>query len=553
MPSEIARRFLDVCRQRRDREILCTLKRGKEELRFTGGGLAEAAEARAAQLGNMGAGVLVLALPPGPVFLTTLFGCLLAGITLVPVSPPRRGSASDRLTHIVRDCGAAAVLCTSVQEPAIREALAGIETPVVVLADAPEDALPSIGSAPSKSLPAAIVQYTSGSTKDPKGVLITGDNILANCDLVMRSWQMDERCRFVNWMPHFHDMGLMGGILYPLLSGGFSVQMSPYDFVRSPRLWLKAISDWRATFSGGPAFAFADLVKRVSADDLDGLDLSTWERGFCGAEPVPPGLLEAVARHLAPARLRREALFSCYGMAEMTLFAAGLPEDAGHEGNDRPAPSHACRVNGELAEGLRIVDPDTRREVVPGAEGEIWLKGPSKGLGYLNLAGESEAAFRARLEDGAEHEGDGQTDAYLRTGDLGRIEGDRLFISGRSKDILISHGRKMSAAEVEWVTCAPHRALNPLAAAAFMADDGASGEAVLAVEAADGGGMPEDREAIESAIRALALGEWGLTLTAVHIVPRGRLPRTTSGKIRRRQVAQDFRNGLFDSMSRKRC
>jgi len=516
------------------------LSRGRPTAHFTGADLQQAAETEARRLAAWLGGTrgpLVLAFPAGSDFVTTMLACLLAGIVAVPVSPPRRGSASERLSHIVADCGARAVLCPAGTAATVRAALGDGGTPVVSWPPQASEPPPPHREARC-DLPraTAVVQYTSGSTRDPKGVAITGANILANCDLVMRLWGMDEACRFVNWMPHFHDMGLMGGTLYPLLCGGFSIQMSPYDFVRDPLAWLRAVSDWRATFSGGPAFAFADVLRRVPQAALAGLDLSCWQRAFCGAEPVPPGLLDDFHAHLAPAGLARRAVFACYGMAEMTLFAAGLPEEETSAG-DLGAVSHGCRVNAELRAALAVVDPASGRALPEGAEGEIWLSGASQAAGYLNLPEETAAGFRQSLEGGET--------GYLRSGDLGCLAGDRLFVTGRLKDVLVSHGRKMAAAEIEWLACTLEPALNPLAAAAFMEDDARSGRAVLIAETHQARGALADAEAARRAIRRSVLGEWGLELVDILFLPRGRLPRTTSGKIRRAQVAADYRRGAF--------
>lgn len=536
---QLAERLRAAFRARAGREQLCLLSRGRPTARFTGDELEATverdAQALAAWLGE-GRGPLVLAFPAGPAFVTTMLACLLAGIVAVPVSPPRRGSASERLSHIVADCGARAVLCPPETAASVRAALGASGVPVVswpLQAAAPPPLRDTGATLPTAT---AVVQYTSGSTRSPKGVAITGANILANCDLVMRSWGMDEACRFVNWMPHFHDMGLMGGTLYPLLCGGFSIQMSPYDFVRDPLGWLGAVSDWRATFSGGPAFAFAEVLRRVPQAALAGLDLSCWQRAFCGAEPVPPGLLDDFHAHLAPAGLARPAVFACYGLAEMTLFAAGLPEEEASPAELR-AGSHGCRVNDELRAALAVVDPATGQALPEGAEGEIWLSGASQAAGYLNLPEETAAGFRESL--------DGGEPRYLRSGDLGRLEGDRLFVTGRLKDVLICHGRKMSAAEVEWLACSVEPALNPLAAAAFMEDEALSGRAVLIAETHEPRGRLADAEAARRAIRRSVLGEWGLDLVDILFLPRGRLPRTTSGKIRRAEVAGAYRRGAF--------
>lgn len=255
---------------------------------------------------------------------------------------------------------------------------------------------------------------------------------------------------------------------------------------------------------------------------------------------MPVGLLDRFHAHLAPAGLTREAVFSCYGLAEMTLFAAGVPRRAA----PRPAPPSGaeavepCVLTGETRDGLRIVDPESRAEVTDGTVGEIWLRGPSQGVEYLNLGEETTQSFGQRI-------GGKGAGAWLRTGDLGIVRDGMLYVTGRIKDIVICNGRKISAPEVEWLACGPHDALNPMAAAAFTAGANATGPAVLVAETRLGRGLDIDTGALREAIRRAVLGEWGLELEEILFVPRGRLERTSSGKIRRQAVAQAYREGAF--------
>ncbi|GAB6841227.1 acyl-CoA synthetase (AMP-forming)/AMP-acid ligase II [Methylorubrum rhodinum] len=535
--------------QRWDTAQITVLARARPPLDLTGRDLHAAAaqlvERWGAQFGP-GPHTLVLALPPGERFLAALLAGLLGGHTLVPVALPRAGAHSDRLAHVLGDCDATALLCLAEHRPAILRHLGTAEDrpagPRVVAIDGPDNT-EADGVAPRRGADAgpgpAIIQYTSGSMRLPKGVRIFGEQILANADLVMRSWDLDASSRFVNWLPHYHDMGLMGGILYPLLAGAYSVQMSPLDMIRRPADWLRAVSTYRATFSGGPAFAFADCVRRVADEDCVGLDLSCWSRAFCGAEPIPAGLLPSFRSRFAPYGLAPAAVFGCYGLAEMTLFAAGAPEDG-----PLPLPPkgcgavHPCRLTEITAPGLRIVDPESGRSVPDGESGEIWLRGDSMGRGYLNRPKETQTAFGVAPASGAGGE-------WLRTGDLGAISGEWVYVTGRLKDILIVNGRKVAAAELEWLAAGLDDALNPLAAAAFMPDPTESGTAVLLIELKSGRKAPDRPDTVRVAIERAVSGEWGLRLRDVRILPRGGLERTTSGKIRRQAVAEAYRQGRY--------
>lgn len=533
--------------ERWDETQITVLGRTRPPLDLRGRDLKAAATDLAARWRHQfgpGPQTLVLALPHGEAFLAALLAGLLDGHTVVPVALPRAGSHSDRLAHIVQDCGASAVLCLTAHREVLLHQLADHEgrlLPCAIVAiDATEDhrAAPTAGrrDAETGARP-AIIQYTSGSTRMPKGVCIFGEQILANADLVARSWDLNAQTRVVNWLPHYHDMGLMGCILYPLLNGAASVQMNPLDMIRRPADWLRTISDYRATFSGGPAFAFADCVRRIEPEACEGLDLSCWTKAFCGAEPIPEGLLPSFRTRFAPYGLDPAAVFGCYGLAEMTLFAAGAP------GSERlpPAPEgcggvHPVRLTAITRPDVLIVDPDLRRPIPEGGHGEIWLRGPSKGGGYLNLPEESDAVFGASLDGTVSRE-------WLRTGDLGVIGGDWLYVTGRLKDTLIVNGRKVAAAEIEWLAAGLDDALNPLAAAAFMPDPTESGVAVLLIELKSSREAPDHPETLRAAIARAVSGEWGIRLSDVMILPRGRLERTTSGKVRRRVIADAYRQG----------
>lgn len=527
MPLERAVR--QACEAREDRDILALCARGVTQHVLTGRELLAAAEIAAQQLAPARGHCVVLVFPAGVPFISLLLGCFLAGVTAIPIAPPRRGSVSTRLAHICAEAMPVAVLCHQGLEDALGMLLGEGAPPVVPFSD--DIHLRMEGTTrPDMPQETALIQYTSGSTMTPKGVLITGQNILQNCAAVQRAWGLDETARVVNWMPHFHDMGLIGGILCPLLSGGMSVQMSPFDFIRSPRLWLEVISQWQADFSGGPASAFADVIRKVPHEALSGLDLAGWSRAYCGAEPIPPGLLETFADHLAPAGLRREAVFACYGMAEITLFAAGARNtglETAHGG------AHGCWLTDEMRQQAVIVDTQTGRPVEDGQRGEIWLGGPSQGNGYLARPDLTAESFGHKLP--------GREGRFLRTGDIGHILDGRLWISGRLKDVLFANGLTIPAAEVETLACEGVPELNAMAAAVFMRDENQSGEAVLLVELIDSRRPVPSPDEARSRMRNRILGEWGLNLSEIRFVGRGQLPKTTSGKVRRSHAAALFR------------
>ena len=544
MLADAIRRAFDL---RAEVETIAFQTRRGRRHAFTGAQLGGMAETAAYALrGWLGPGrhCVVVALPTGVDFVTTLLGAVLAGVTVVPVPVPREGSRSSRFRQIVADCNATAVLCLPQHMGLVRATLPGDASDPCPIVPVPLGTTPmpkprhprqGVDAADRLGVGAAIIQYTSGSTRAPLGVCLQPRNILANCQLVQRHWGMDDTARFVNWLPHYHDMGLMGGILYPLISGGFSAHIDPLDFIRRPALWLETIAAERASFSGGATVGFAECLRRVTAEQTEALDLACWTRAFCGAEPVPAGLLDAFHARLARTGLRRDAVFACYGLAETTLFAAGLPGRAAAQ----PGLVEPCHLDDALGRRIAIVDPKGHTRLPDGQEGEIWLRGRSNGMGYLNQPGETRSIFDLPLE--------GQS-GWLRTGDLGVRQDQALYVTGRIKDILIANGRKIPAPEVEWLACKAHPALNPLSAAAFMATPDRSGRAVLIAEVHMGAAGSLPVRAICRKIRQVVLGEYGLDLVDVLLVARGRLARTSSGKIRRAAVATAWRNGEFDAL-----
>lgn len=546
LTDQLSNRLLD--RSDRPAVTVCGGRTGQPDQVLTGRQLHEAALARGATLASIRKpedGPLALVMPCGIEFVVAVIGALYAGFTIAAVAAPRPGVQTLRFNQIITDCGPAAILCSNGLADRIETALtAGDVTGLSVL---DVETLGAAGMPLERPVHnrgearPAILQYTSGSTRAPKAVALSGADIVANARLANGTWGLDHDGVVLSWLPHFHDLGLMGGIFYPILAGGRTVLLDPLQMIQRPERWLRLISEHRATFSGGPAFAFSHCLQNISEAQCEGLDLSSWRSAFCGAEPVPASLLAAFRERFAPRGLNPNAVFGCYGLAEFTLMVAG--------GNpqlldDRPEPPpgcgdiEPCRISPEMHDQLRLVDPETLLIAAPGQAGEIWVRGASVAQGYRNEPAETAAAFNVALADGAEAE-------WLRTGDIGVRQGHWLYVTGRLKDLLFANGRKIPATDVEWLAGEQDHALNSMAAAALMPDDLATGKAVLLIELKRRERLA-DEVATGALIRRAVAGAWGIDLTDIRILPSGALPRTSSGKVQRRLLAKAWREGRVE-------
>jgi thioester reductase-like protein len=519
------------------------------------------------ELAPAGERVLLL-LPSGLDYVATFFGCLYSGHVAVPAYPPTAGRPDPRIQTLAADAQAAVVVATAralaqlerhlEHYPALRgQSWIDVER----LVGGPVD-----GWQPRLAGPAtlAYLQYTSGSTAAPRGVMITHGNILHNVAAGRQAIADRPQTHGVSWAPLFHDMGLVGGVLTPLELGIPVTMLSPLDFLEDPLHWLGTISALRATGSQAPNFAYELCVDRIPAERCVGLDLSTWNVAVNGAEPVRPATLERFTRAFAAYGFRREVFLPTYGIAEATLFVAGGPApgrtlvrqvaagalEAGRvvpitamAPDDQPRLVASC---GRIAAGSRvvIVDPETCRRLPPDRVGEIWVASPSVGQGYWGRPAESEPIFRARLADGG-------ADAYLRTGDLGFIDDGELVVTGRIKDLIIIRGRNIYPHDIERTVEASHAELRPGAAVAFAVDSGDEERLVVAAEV-ERRYWPEPAalEPIVAAIRRAVASEHQVEVAGVALLGSGSLPKTSSGKLQRQAARQAWLGGGFRPLAR---
>ncbi|HET9210960.1 MAG TPA: AMP-binding protein, partial [Thermoanaerobaculia bacterium] len=555
--------FVHLLRERAriapDRLASVFLQNGEDEsARLTVGELDARARAIAAALqerGGVGERALLL-YPPGLDFVAAFFGCLYAGVIAVPSYPPapaRAGRGQPRLKSIVEDCAPRFVLTTESLAPrvaALDAELPGLAAAEVLVTDQLSDELAAAWTDPEIGPETiAFLQYTSGSTSDPKGVMVTHGNLAHNEEVIREACRHDERSTFVSWLPIYHDMGLIGGVLQPLWVGATCVLMAPVAFLQRPVRWLRAIAKWKAHTSGAPDFAYDLCVRKITPEQREGLDLSSWRVAFDGAEPVRAATLEAFIEAFGPIGFQRDAFFPCYGLAEATLIVSGRrrPESPvirtfqGLEEHRVEATQEGTRLVGCGPAGLgleiAIADPETLEGKGTDGVGEIWVSGASVARGYWGRPELSEATFGARL---AGHPGR----TFLRTGDLGFLQEGELFVTGRIKDLIIVRGRNHYPQDLEATAAASHPALRGGAGAAFSIES-AGGESAAIIQEIDPRRTREAEEALGAVRQALA-EEHEIPVSAVVLVKAGTIPKTTSGKVQRNRTRHLFLEGSLE-------
>jgi amino acid adenylation domain-containing protein len=523
-------------------------------------GLARSVGAWLASRGAAGKRVLLL-YPPGLEYIAGFWGCLYAGAVAVPAYPPRQNRNMARLESVAADSGAEFALTNARTLALVRPLLS--QSPAlarVVWATAEEASAEGAGEWREPSIgpdALAFLQYTSGSTAAPKGVMVTHGNLLHNEGLIRRAFRQTEESVIVGWLPLYHDMGLIGNVLQPLFVGATCVLMSPVSFLQRPARWLEAITRFRATTSGGPNFAYDLCARKVTAEERATLDLSSWSVAFNGAEPVRAETLERFAEVFAPCGFHREALYPCYGLAESTLFVAGGAEpreplvktfaarelEQGRAAETQADAEGARRLVGcgesQPGQSLLIVNSETLKPSVAGEVGEIWTAGPSVAAGYWNRPEETVQTFGARLANGA--------GPFLRTGDLGFMRGGELFITGRLKDLIILRGRNLYPQDIERTAEQSHASLRQGCGAAFSIEVGGE-ERLVIVQEVERRAVSGLGEALEAIRRALA-EEHDARACAVQLVKAGGVPKTSSGKIQRRLCRELFLSGGFEVLA----
>jgi acyl-CoA synthetase (AMP-forming)/AMP-acid ligase II len=506
-------------------------------------------------------------------YVASFFGCLYAGVVPVPSYPPKRNKADHRLQSIVRDAEPAALLC---QEDTFHDLEKRIqETPELenlhwFATDRVAHREPSARSEPDVDPDTlAFLQYTSGSTSTPKGVMVSHGNLLQNmkeCDL---SWGFRAGGIIVTWLPIFHDLGLIFGILQPVYSGIPCVFMPPLAFLQKPFRWLQAISKYKGTHSAAPNFAYDLCVDKIAAEQRSDLDLTCWDMAMNAAEPVRAPTMRRFTNYFAPVGFRSKTFSPAFGLAEGTLkvtatchhedsvFAEFDSADLGRhtasptETNSTPAgtkpPQHTVTLvsSGHTIGDTRLViaDPDTGKQCSENQVGEIWASGPIIAKGYWRRPKETAATFQARLSDASDER------PFLRTGDLGFLRNGECFVTGRLKDVIIIRGINHYPQDIEWTVQQAHAALRPDCGAAFSIVDDNEERLVVVQEVRRTSLKHLNPDEVFQAVRRAIFDSHGLSVHAVALLRTASVLKTSSGKIQRQACKDRFLRDQFPTVS----
>ncbi|MBI2824765.1 MAG: AMP-binding protein [Planctomycetia bacterium] len=493
-------------------------------------------------------------------YLAALAGCFYAGVVAVPVyplEPLRVARMLPRLAAIVNDAQATLLLGTA-SDLGWAEAVLG-QIPALRTLLPSDNADPRLAerwtAPPLDRATPAILQYTSGSTGAPKGVLVRHGNVLANMAQMEQAIDVDDAVA-CTWLPAYHDMGLIGGVLQCWYSGRRNVMLSPVAFFQRPLAWLQAVAAYRATTIAAPDFGYDLCTRKIKPEQRAGLDLGCLQLALSGSEPVRAATIDRFVEAFAPCGVRREIFTPCYGMAEATLLISAaerrtspavrlfdleqLSQNKAVEVGPEAAHARALVGCGKSAAGQRliIVDPRSRAVQAPRQVGEIWVAGDNVASEYWRKPEDSAATFRAYTAAG-----DGP---FLRTGDLGFLDRDELFISGRLKDLIIVHGRNHHPQDLEQSVESSHAALRPWGGAAFAIEKDGREQVIVVQEVA----RPKtvDLDEVSLAVRRALLESHDLVVGGVVLVRPGTIPKTTSGKVQRHACRQLFLDGALDAL-----
>jgi fatty acid CoA ligase FadD28 len=518
------------------------------------------------QSGSVGDRAVILA-PQGLDYLVGFLGALQAGRIAVPLSVPLGGVTDERVSSVLRDASPAAVLTTSSVAGTVAEHLGPGAGPSLIEVDLlRREPRYSSHTQPGDSQIAAYLQYTSGSTREPAGVMMSHQNVMANFDQLMSAYFADwgklppPDTTIVSWLPFYHDMGLLLGICAPVVLGLRTVLTSPAAFLQRPARWMQLMASNKHVYTAGPNFAFELAARKTTDDDMAGLDLSDVLTIVTGSERVHPATLRRFTQRFARFNLHESVVRPSYGLAEATVYVAtrapGEPPKVVHFDAEKLSDGHAKPLAAGRGTPLvsygvpeapmvRIVDPETSSECPAGTTGEVWVHGGNVAEGYWGKPQETEKTFRGMLVGPSDGTPAGP---WLRTGDLGFISDGELFIVGRIKDLLIVYGRNHSPDDIE----ATIQEITGGRVAAVSVADGHSEKLVAIIEQKKRGAsddeVAENLAVVRREVASVVFNTHGLSIADLVLVPPGSIPITTSGKVRRASCVEHYRQGEFDRL-----
>jgi acyl-CoA synthetase (AMP-forming)/AMP-acid ligase II len=505
---------------------------------------------------------ILLLFEPGLEFPLAFWACLRAGMVAVPTFPPGDPRTRNRFLGIAEDAQAVAVLTSSVllnRSKWVRWMIGSLRRMQwLALEDLAQEPMQAVALALPSESDLALLQYTSGSTGQPRGVMLSHGNVFANLESLAAPWRLmpSQKEHFVCWLPLYHDMGLMAGVVFPRYTDSRVSLFSPLYFLQKPRRWLQALTETKGTISCAPNFAFGMCLKKISPEQISNLDLTHWRISLNGAEAINPDILKAFADRFADCGFKANAYYNAYGMAETTVFVSGgepLREPVMRTFSREALSRHKVMPaeDGRVMVGLGhawadtqicIVDPETCTRAAPDQVGEIWIQGPSVGQGYWLRETESQAVFGVQIADQPSAGG------WLRSGDLGFIEDGQLFITGRIKELIILQGQNHSPQVVEQAVQKSDTVFRTGCGAAFAVGD--SPEKLVLMQEVRPDCNFSIQELEQKARTALAEAE-GLILDELVLVESGSLPKTSSGKIQRGNCQRDYLKGKIKKWKKR--
>ncbi|MBU2651612.1 MAG: fatty acyl-AMP ligase, partial [Bacteroidetes bacterium] len=499
--------------------------------------------------------------PPGLEFVTALFGCLYSGVVAVPAYPPRKNRSLNRIRSIVADSGAAIVMTTeqihqtflkNFQDVEELKNLQWVETLVEKKANSDTEKyfVPETDDV-------ALLQYTSGSTGQPKGVIVSHQNIMRNSEFLRQCFELSTSTVSVNWLPSFHDMGLILGVIQPIFTGFTVVLIPPVAFVQKPSRWMKAITKYKGTHAGGPNFSYDLCVEKTTDEEKDRINLVSLNTFYNGAESVRQNTLLSFTDAFSKNGFELRKFYPTYGMAETTLIISGgkinddpvfleLNSTELEKGRVVPADENTKKTSHHVGVGyawidtkIIVADPETLKVCPDDIVGEIWVSGSIVTKGYWKKPDETENIFNAYTSDTREG-------PFLRTGDLGFRHNGELFIAGRIKDMIIIRGRNYYPQDIELITESASQAIRPNCSAAFSIEKDGEEKLVVVAEVERTFIRDLDIDALCDEIRAAVFEEFELDIYGIQLLRTASIPKTSSGKIQRRICREGFLQGTLE-------